>query len=409
MPALFATNESIVFGDIIYNVVNGTNLTKTSPGSKIRAITQALAEKVAKQGQTFDLNVAQAFLDGANGQYLEFLGDMLNVRRLGANQAQVSDIDKNLRFYTSSGGTFGSLNSGSAITIPAGTIVSSGPSSSGIIYTTLYTVILAAGDTQTYIAAQSLRQGNNQNIGAGTLTYHNFINYTDLTNQSLLVTNDAEVTNGQDIETDTNYKYRISNAIVAGEAANATAIRLAVLSVPGVADTVIIPYFRGIGTVDILIKATVPTVSAALISAVTESVMTIQAQGELISVRGPQETGLSITGTLTLRRLLSDTDISNITTNVINNLTTYINSLDIGEPFIVNQAIDRVLSTSAEIKNIGTTTKPFDNMYLYKQTKLQDNKVRSNLINDYQPANDERVIVENVFAGATPLFFQTKY
>lgn len=340
---LFAIPEEKIFSDILYDITTSTNLRKVTPGSKIRAIAQALAKKIAKQGKTFDLNIAQSFLDSSAGEYLELIGGMLGVKKLGAEKASVSSINKNVKFYTSTGGTFGSINNENSITIPSGTIVSTGKESTGILFKVPYTVILSSNDTSSYIATESLRAGSSQNVGSEMLNYHNFTNYTDIVNESLLVTNEAEIVNGQEVESDTNFRYRIANQILASEAANETAIRLAVLQVPGVADMVFLPYQRGIGTGDILIKATTPTVSASLIAAIEEVVKKVQSPCNSLLVRGPRETGISIVGVLTLRKKISTTEEANIISTVQSNLTDYINSLDIGEEFIINEAIERVM------------------------------------------------------------------
>ena len=105
---------------------------------------------------------------------------------------------------------------------------------------------------------------------------------------------------------------------------------------------------------------------------------------------------------------MSAAEESSILNSVTSNVSDYINSLDIDEELIVNEMIERVMSTSDEIKNIGSATKPFDSLYIYKPTKLDDNKIRSTLIGDYDPEEDERVIVETTYAGNTPILFRTK-
>lgn len=368
---------------------------------------EAVSNKMGQMYRKFDLNIAQSFLGSAEGKYLEFIGDMMGVAKLGQQTAEVTSSERNVRFYVDTG-TFGDINSGSSITITSGTIISTGEAASGIKYIVPYNVILSSSLSETYVAVRATKAGSVSNVGARQLKYHNFTNYSDSANNSLNVINDAEIIKGEDGETDTNYRFRISQQTTAAESANQTAIRLAVLTTPGVADVVIIPWFRGIGTFDVLVKSTTPVLPAGLISTVEESVSKQTAQGCAYRVRGPVEIGFSLTGTLTLRKKLSSQEETNLINAVTSNISDYVNSLDIDEELIVNELVERVMSTSDSIKNVGSANKPFDNMYIYRPTKLEDNKIRNTLIEDYNPAEDERIIVETQYAGNTPVLIRTK-
>ncbi len=403
--ALFAETEEKIFGEILFDVVNNTNITRSSPGSKTRALAQATSKKMGQMYRKFDVNIVQAFLDGATGKFLDFIGDMMGLERLGAESSKVSSSQKNIKFFVEVG-NFGDINSGDPINLPSNTIISTSPGGQGIAYKVPFSTILSPTLTEVFLPAESIRPGSSENVGPRQLINHNFTDYSDVLNDSLKVTNEAEVSNGQDVETDTNYRFRIANQVVASEKANITAVRIAALSVPGVADIVVIPFFRGIGTIDLLIKAVTPSVSVGLLAAVEEAVLNVTSQGIVLNVRGPQETGLSLTGTLTFRRQLPTSEQTSIIQAATDNIIEYTNSLDIGEDWIENEAIERTLATSEEIKNVGIAGKPFDFKFIFKSSKLEDNKIRSNLIGDYIPEEDERVIVENQFAGSTPIFFR---
>jgi uncharacterized phage protein gp47/JayE len=405
MSPLFSQTKERILGDLLTDIIDNTSISKTSVGSKTRAIAEACSSKMGGMYKKFDLNVAQSFLPAAEGKYLDFIGDMMGVARLGQETAQVPSSELNVRFLVDSG-TFGDINGGNSITITAGTKVSTGPAGTGIVYTVPYNVILSSTASQTYVAVRAVRAGSNSNIGARQLVYHDFINYDDSAADSLKVLNDAEIIKGLDGEIDTNYRFRISQQTTAAEAANLTAVRLAILNTPGVADLVMIPWFRGIGTFDALIKAVTSTLPTGLIAAVEESVSKVAAQGIVYNVRGPKEIGFSATGTLSLRKKLSSAEETNIINAVTSNITDYVNSLDIDEDLILNELVERVMATSDQIKNIGSYTKPFDSLFVYKQTKLEDNKIRNTLIGDYNPEEDERVIVETQYAGNTPILFR---
>ena len=404
---LFGKTESELYAEMLIDIVDNTNLTRASPGSKVRALSSSIAKQLGNAYKRFDANVAQAFVDGATGKYLEFIGELLNVSKLGAQTANASFADKSVKFYVESG-TFGAINGGNSITITTGTKISTGEGSTGIVYVVPYNQILSASDSETFITVQAISSGSFSNVGKNQLVYHDFASYTDIVNNSLKVINEAEIVKGQDTEPEANYRFRIVNKILSSEAGNLTAIRLAALQVPGVADLLFLPFYRGIGSYELLIKATTPTVSSGLIATVQEVVDQVQSAGIRSNVRGPQEIGLSLTGTITTRRKLSASEQATLIKGVTDNLIGYINGLDIGESFIQNEAIERVMATSSDIKNIGEANKPFDSKFIYKPSKLSDNKVRQTLIGDYEPPTDGRIIVELSYAGDTPILITIK-
>ena len=80
MP-LFAEKYERIYGELLKSVIDDTNITKTSIGSKTRAIIEALSGKMDQMYRKFDVNMAQAFLAGAEGKYLDLIGDMMGIAR----------------------------------------------------------------------------------------------------------------------------------------------------------------------------------------------------------------------------------------------------------------------------------------------------------------------------------------
>ena len=401
MP-LFSQTEAAIFGDVLYDIVNSTNLTRVSPGSKTRAIAQALSRKLNKMWRQFDLNVVQSFLTGAEGRYLDLVGILLATPRLGEVTASVTSNQRLVRCYVDVG-TFGDINSSQSIHLPKNTVISTQPYGEGVRYRLPYAVILSSGQNNTYIPVEAMVSGSGANIGIGQLRYIDFSDYTDVLNNSLKVTNDAEVVVGQEVEGDVNYRYRLANKVISAETGNETSIRLAALMVPGVADVITLKYFRGIGTYDLLIKATVPVPSAGLIAAVQEVVERVTAQGIVPRVRAPVDIGMSLIASVTFRKVITPTEQSNILNTCMRNVTDYINNLDIAEDFIVNEVVERVMATSDLIKNIGSASKPIDSLWIHTPSQLEDNKVRTTLIGDYTPESDAKLSVETLYGGATPI------
>lgn len=405
MP-LFARSFQELMADSLEDLANNTNITKLSAGGIARALLEAMNTRLAEAYEIFDLNMARAFVSSAPGQYLELIGTLLGVEREASVAANVDADTQVIKFYVDSD-TFGTINGGSDITVPQGTIISSLTGNGGILYRTIEQVTLNAADTDQWVSAIAVAPGEDSNIGTGALIFHNCTNYTNYQNNSLLVTNVHQIANGKNFENDANYRYRIVNQVLSAEAANITAIRLAVLSTPGVADAVLIPRYRGIGTLGVIIQSVLPTVSDSLIDAVTANVYDVQALGDVAFIRGPLETGITMKVTVHYDEYLDNDELTEIEESLEQTIVEYIGELDIGDSLFVNRLAAELFSVSDHITNLGEPGIPFDEIYVHKNSKLEDNRVRQKLLNDYEPEDDERVIVEQTVA--TPFTFERAY
>ena len=392
MP-LFARSFEELMGDSIEDLATNTNITKLSAGGKARAILEAVNKRIEEQYDIFDLNLARAFISAAPGQFLDLIGSLLALPREVSVAASISAETEVVKWYVDSG-TFGDINGGEDMFIPAGTTISTGASSGGILYRTTSDMILDANRSSTYLSAEAAVPGEDSNLGTGSLIYHTFTGYTDYLNNTLKIRNIHPVANGKSFENDANYRFRIANRVLEVEAANQTAIRLAALSTPGVADVIQIPRYRGIGTFGLIIQSVTPTVSDALIDSVTANVYNTQAFGELAFIRAPKETGFTMRTTIHYSNRLTTEELDDIELLLIDTITNYVNELDIGDDLLINRLVSELFGIDDNIANFGTTGVPIEEMYIHKESALGDNKVRQKLLGDYSPASDERVIIE---------------
>jgi uncharacterized phage protein gp47/JayE len=405
MP-FFSRSELELVSQSIEDLSTNTNLTRLGPGGKARAIVEAVNRRLSEAYSIFDINLARAFLSSAQGQYLDLFGDMLALPRLTSSAAKIDSDLQSLKFYVDSG-TFGTINGGNSFIIPRGTVVSTKPNETGITFRILTDILCSSTVTSVWFSAEATIPGEGSNIGSNSLIYTSFIGYSDYVNNTLKVTNIHPVGNGVNFESDANYRYRLSLRVLEAEAANETAIRLAALSSPGVADIVLIPYYRGIGSFGIIIKSVTPTVSTNLIDVVTANVKKVQGLGTLAYIRGPKELGVSFKVQITYKSKISTDDLDTIEISLKDLMTNYVNSLDIGETLYLNRMLSELYTISSEVVNIGTTNKPFEESYIYKPTRLEDNKIRQTLLGDYAPESDERIIVEP--GVSNPITFVRKY
>jgi len=99
-----------------------------------------------------------------------------------------SALDNNFEFYVARG-TFGTINSGQDITIPAGTQIYTAQGLSGKVVLTANPVTCKASQASAPFAVTNLQAASAGNAAAGVFTNSNFTNYADSAYGSLLVTN----------------------------------------------------------------------------------------------------------------------------------------------------------------------------------------------------------------------------
>lgn len=375
-----------------------TNINFLSPGAKVRLILDIVNDKLGAQAQQFDFNTGQAFIRNADGILLDFIGEIFGVSREVSKKSQISKEESNFYFYTLEN-SFGDINLNEDIIIPAGTVRfynTEDTSAQQVTYVNTSQIVLPAGQQRVYFSAESEGFGAEFNVGANSLTFHNFKGYADSINRSLLVTNSSAITYGDDEESDENYRFRIQQQAIAGEAANFSAIRLALLAIPGVSDTVRIKYPRGIGTSDWLIKAVTPDVPQRLLDICQEAINQTQAEGAENIAKPPVTIGIQLLFAITYASQLEDNIKNQIKAEIRKNLINYINGLGIGEKLIVDQLKKIILNSDARIESIGEegSNSDFERINIYKRSAVSNSVVRRTIIDTYRTRANERVIIE---------------
>ena len=386
-----------ILDDALRQLTQQTNITQLAPGAKARALMEIISRQVSEQYQIFDSNLANSFLSTARDQALDLIGELVGLERLPPVAAGTVSGSANVRFYTEEA-NFGIINNSSDIIIPKGTRIWTTPSAIGandsIIYYVSEELTMLASASEWDVPTEAAQQGDVFNVGQDTLTNHEYSGYADALNGTLLVRNRAAITNGRSLESDEDFRYRISKQVTASERANETAIRLAALSVPGVADVETIAHVRGLGTYGAYIKSLDARVSDDLVESVQQAVDLVQSYGNRGFALKPREIGVEMELTLTMREDMTTRDRTDISRAVVGVVYDYANNLDIGEDFIVNEVVQRVMQVDDRIKNVGTASQPIDDLKIWKTSRTADNRVRYTLPGDYTSYFDEKVLIE---------------
>jgi len=230
-------------------VSQATGLTNNTESGIAYNILAAFCSELRDLWMQLEQAERQSNLSTAVGSYLDSIGEFFGVIRRTAKSATSTGTTSSVKFTNNSGGS---------ITIPEGTRVWTTNAVDRAYFTTASLVIPAGG--QGYVNVTAANVGTFYNTGANTLTNHNAIL------SGVTVTNELPILNGRDIETDENYRTRISREILRKEGANLTAIREALMDIPGVRDVILMNLARGTGTIDVFIYSYARDVPAAVLA-----------------------------------------------------------------------------------------------------------------------------------------------
>jgi len=402
--AFFERTQRDIVSDALENLSRTTNITQLAPGAKARFILDSVAQEQANQHRIFDVNLMQAFIKYSDGKFLDFFGDMMSLPRREPTHA--ADDGENFMFYVSTG-TFGSINGGANFTIPAGTTVQTVPYEGSVItpgienqavirYTTTSQAVAEAGQSFVYVPVRAMLEGRNSDVPRNVLNKHQFQSYLSSQNESLKCTNRYAISNGEDRETDDSYRFRLSEVFEAKNLSVYAAIRLAALSVPGVADITSVLAEQGPGTYSIYIKGLTPTTSPKLLSEVTAACQSVSSFGVRPFVLAPSPIGLELVAAVTWNPRATTAQIAAGYRDMRNALENYLNNTDIGQVVYFSDIVDLLLQASPYAFSIGATnSNQFEEVYAYRSDPIKQGTVRNIVVGDkIEPLYNERVILE---------------
>lgn len=245
-----------------------------------------------------------------------------------------------------------------AVTIPAGTEVSTAPNSSGVSqkYTTVAAVTLGASDLTINATIEASIAGSAGNVQPSTVLNIE----SSLLDSSIVVTNAAVISGGAEESTDAEYRDFARNKIETLRGGTCQGIQSAALTVPGVENAVAVEVLEDVIGWDVGLEQTVGdsfrlpranlyiadangSASQTLINQVTAEVDNIRACGVQVNIIGATAVALNWKAVLSFNP--GGPNFAQLSVDpqpILNSMTDYINSLPIGRDFIrytANQAI----------------------------------------------------------------------
>jgi len=372
-------------------ILENTEIKTLSPASFIYKLANAFANVGITISDIWNKSLINSLLSYATGNYLDLIGQSMNITRRGTEYAQVFETENNFCFYVDTG-TFGNINSGNNILVPAGTIISTEPDINGEKTKFIITsdIILLASEQKHYFSAEATKEGEIV-LAPHTVIEHTVASYADAINNTLKVTNEKPIAAGQYIESDDEYRYRISNALLSFQAGNKQAILSSLTSVPGIADIKIINNEKGLGTANVYIMPQIPGPDESIVRIAKNVIEPIKTLGSDIGVYNPKFIGIELSCTLVFSENTPEHEKPHIRKQVQENIIKYINNIPIGEPLIIAQLIKEILNTSDYIIKLHNNT--FDSFYAYKPT-VYNNRIRLNIYKDIYVQEYEKILIE---------------
>jgi len=329
-----------------------TQVRAFSTGSIARALLETYIDTATSINNSLNIKMVDSLLSYSSGTSLDELGRLVGVARVGSSYA-LGPVQINIDPL--SGKSLADLKAIIAskvgeipddIVIPKGLEITN--TSGAVVYNTINDVTLS--DDPVYVDALSSNYGVNGNVASGVLTKlritsEPLIYIADY----LIVSNPAPIDSGSDTQNDDNYRYAIANAYSNAARANYASIRLAALSVPGVADVVRIPYLYGIGTSGLFVISESPIVSQGVINAVQVAVDNVKADSQAIIVSAPTYVAFKMNVVLQFTPATAAGEKDQIVTGVTKNVINYVNNLLLGEEIVLNELRQVIQQTSENI------------------------------------------------------------
>ena len=339
---------STMVNDAIEYLVNNTEITFLSQGGIARALVDSSSLEIARLQDFTSVNYENSVLSVAKGPFLDLFGEAYSLPRKLATTSRVFKEDGSIRFYVRTGVLGDRLpdpkNSTQGV-IPAGTSIST--SDGTVQYITNVDQTFPYNKRSVFVDAQAVGAGSAGVVGPNLLTSHNL-------SDDVLVTNDLAITNGTDLESDVDYRFRLVSAFSSRFSNNASAVSVAASSTPGVVRADLFQFARGAGTFDVLLVPKGNKLPRSVGEQASRSIDQTTAYGISSRVREPDYIPVKITIRLRMAKGTAEGLKLALHDQVQTAVLNYLGNIPIGGELIINRLRAIVLSVSNSIVDLST-------------------------------------------------------
>lgn len=315
--------DQILADMVSWIVANAPSITDMTPGSVIRSFCEGAA-----------LSMEEIYV----ASYLGFRRHLDNI------QETVFDFPRKAGTKASVNVVFSRAAPGAAVVIPAGTRVKT---ASGLRFLLSSASSIALASTSSPLALVVAEEaGSNYNVGTGTITI-----VEDSITGVETVTNALAATGGVDSESNIAYKNRFQSYVEGLGRTNLAGLRAGALGVEGITSASIVELFPPIGGVNVELYVDDGTALGVSSAKRVEVQFVIDGDGTSLNpgfraaginvlVKQPGIVTQNLTATLSI---LSGVDTDQLTNDVVNALTEYVNTLGVGSDIIYNELISAIM------------------------------------------------------------------
>ena len=370
MPIKPRINSLIELEDMFkVSLSKNAGITQWNSDSTIRNLYQPVAVELERLNRETSAVFNSLQFQYASGGDLERIGENFGITRIKPMRAFADVLDLNITFYTEV--SFGSINQAASISIPKGTKIFAGTSenSKAVVYEVDADYILPAREKRYTVGAKAITIGSSQNVGARSLNFHELTNYSDSVSNSLKVTNNFPILNGENIETDKSLRFKIYSKYSTLVRESRNSILIDAIEVPGVEDIKIAPGYYGIGTLGVFVFGPEGLVDPRMLKEVGERISAKNPPGTRLIVRNGISNYLDMEITLWVKAGLSSQVYSKYrrmaTEEYLNFIKNNSRSNNINIDSLKKRIIQR-MKNSVGIMSQQKENKIFDAVYLRK-------------------------------------------
>ena len=337
--------------------------------SKAGALVGPLVDELLRSREELTSTFYSNQIQNAVGKELDSIGARYGVSRFQSTFSNVDSSEQCLALYTAS--TFGAINGGNNIVIPAGSLtISSDPNGNELGATIQYKnteqITLLAADTIAFISAKAVTIGSGFNVGSKVLKRHNFTGYVDSVAGSLKVVNFYSILNGRDEESNNVYRFRITQQFSKIAQANDTRMLLEALEIPGVINTLTIPGYYGIGTAGVVVLGPENESNTRLVNRVQDRVNSHKTPGHYIQAVPAVRVLFDFELTLKLASSTTVSQQNNIRSQVSRILLKSLKSVGLGGSISLSTLSLDISKQLGNLASVKVVDSPFDKVWVNK-------------------------------------------
>lgn len=328
-------------------LTDNTDITYFGNGSIAKALLETNLLEIERLQNYFEQISKNSFVGTAAGFYLDLWGEVLGIPRITDKKAFAFAQDSVVRFYVDNG-TLGSRlphpTNPSLGLIPQGIVISNSADNIGFIVSEDTT--FPRNSKTASVSVIAIESGTEFNVGANQLTRHT------LPNKEVKVTNPIAITSGADIESDSDYRFRLSQALSTRFGSNKAAVDVASTTSPAVAYSKIIPYNRGAGTFDVVLVPRGNKLTKAAINQTNYALNQVVSYGISYKIKEPEYVPIRLSVQLSFTRGIGEGEKEAARNSAQAAILDYLSTIPLGGELVINQIRAAVLNSNSVIKDL---------------------------------------------------------